>query len=174
MRRLAIAAIALFLFGFPAGAQDITQVPARSGVLVTLTPNGVVSLLAGDVIELENGVRLQRDSEGRFQIIGTFVRLTELAANPFTFNGQRVTVTDGFLANVLPQFGFFQYSNLVAGATITVLTEGVDEAALGPYTEACAGFVTDSNALCARSVLGTVNVNEDGTVELSDPVIVTP
>ncbi|MEX0860775.1 MAG: hypothetical protein WD017_07575 [Cucumibacter sp.] len=172
--RRTAAAIALTLLSLGAApAQQIAQVPARSGVLVTLTPDGQLVFTPGAIVELENGMQLQQDSTGRWFIAGTFVRLRELTANPFLYNGQRLTVTGGFVANVLPDYGFLQYSNLADGGTITVLTRDVPAAALAPYVAACAGFINESIPLCSVAITGTVAVNEaDGTVELSDPVFV--
>lgn len=174
-KRPTAAAIALILLSLGAArAQEIAQVPARSGVFVTLTPDGQLILTPGAIVELENGVQLQQDSTDIWVVAGTFVRLRELTANPFLYNGQRLTVTGGFVANVLPDYGFLQYSNLADGGTITVLTRTVPAETLAPYVAACAGFINESIALCSVSITGTVAVNEaDGTVELSDPVFVT-
>jgi len=155
-------------------AQPVENQPARAGVLVTLTDQGELILTPGAVVELENGLQLQRDSAGRWVVGGTVIALRELTSNPFQYDGRRVTVTGGSVANVLPDYGFLQYSNLLNGGTITVLTRGLPDPVLAPYTAGCTGFVTDDIPICKVSVTGTVSVNEaDNTIELSDPVFIT-
>lgn len=158
-----------------APGQQVVGEPARAGVLVTITETGELVLTATDVIELENGLQLQQDRTGRWGVGGTVIHLRELTSNPFTYEGRRVTVTGGTVANVLPEYGFFQYSNLGDGGTITVLTEGIPEPALAPYAADCTGFVTAEIPACAISIIGTVAVNEaDNSVELASPAFVTP
>lgn len=179
MRRYWAASVICLCFqSLTAIAQDAGQPvvgePARAGVLVTITGSGELVLAPTDTIELENGLQLQKNSFGRWVVGGTVISLRELTSNPFTYNGRTVTVTGGSVANVLPEYGFFQYSNFVDGGTITVLTEGLAEQALAPYVAACGAFLTRDAPECAVSITGTVNVNEaDNAVELTDPVFVT-
>ncbi len=179
MRRYWIASVFIICFqSLSAVAQDaapqVVGAPARAGVLVTITGTGELVLTPTDTIELENGLQLQKNSFGRWVVGGTVIALRELTSNPFTYNGRTVTVTGGSVANVLPEYGFFQYSNLGEGGTIMVLTEGVAEDALAPYVAACGAFLTQDIPACAVSITGTVNVDEaDNAVELTDPVFVT-
>lgn len=177
-KALAAAGILLLLQTLAASAQEaetgVVSEPARAGVLVTLTEDGRLVLTPTGTVELENGLILEQDSAGTWAVGGTRIHLRELTANPFVYDGRRVTVTGGYVANVLPDYGFFQYSNLADGGTITVLTQTLTDAQLAPYAAGCDGFVTDTIPVCSVAITGTVAVNEaDSTVELSDPVIIT-
>jgi hypothetical protein len=178
LARLAAALIGVVFLTLAASAQQaaepVENEPARAGVLVTLTENGELILTPSALIELENGMQLQRDSSGRWVVGGIVIALRELTANPFQYDARRITVTGGSVANVLPDYGFLQYSNLLNGGTVTVITRGVPDPVLAPYAAGCQGFVTDDIPICKVSVTGTVSVNEaDNTVELTDPVFIT-